>query len=47
MRIGHAERVHVFERVADIVGAAAALADPITGEGIYYALRSAALLAAT
>jgi flavin-dependent dehydrogenase len=28
-----------------LVGDAAALADPITGEGIYYALRSAALLA--
>ena len=30
-----------------LVGDAAALADPITGEGIYYALRSAALLAET
>jgi flavin-dependent dehydrogenase len=30
-----------------LVGDAAALADPITGEGIYYALRSAALLADT
>jgi flavin-dependent dehydrogenase len=30
-----------------LVGDAAALADPITGEGIYYALRSAMLLAAT
>ena len=30
-----------------LVGDAAALADPITGEGIYYALRSAVLLAAT
>jgi len=30
-----------------LVGDAAALADPITGEGIYYALRSAALLAGT
>ena len=30
-----------------LVGDAAALADPITGEGIYYALRSAELLAAT
>jgi flavin-dependent dehydrogenase len=29
-----------------LVGDAAALADPITGEGIYYALRSAGLLAA-
>ena len=29
------------------MGDAAALADPITGEGIYYALRSAALLAET
>jgi flavin-dependent dehydrogenase len=28
-----------------LVGDAAALADPITGEGIYYALRSAAVLA--
>jgi geranylgeranyl reductase family protein len=34
------------ERVA-LVGDAAALADPITGEGIYYALRSAELLAET
>ena len=34
------------ERFA-LVGDAAALADPITGEGIYYALRSAALLAET
>jgi flavin-dependent dehydrogenase len=30
-----------------LVGDAAALADPITGEGIYYALRSAELLAAS
>ena len=30
-----------------LVGDAAALADPITGEGIFYALRSAALLAET
>jgi flavin-dependent dehydrogenase len=30
-----------------LVGDAAALADPITGEGIYYALRSATLLART
>jgi flavin-dependent dehydrogenase len=30
-----------------LVGDAAALADPITGEGIFYALRSAALLAQT
>jgi flavin-dependent dehydrogenase len=30
-----------------LVGDAAALADPITGEGIYYALRSGALLADT
>jgi len=30
-----------------LVGDAAALADPITGEGIFYALRSAALLART
>ncbi len=30
-----------------LVGDAAALADPITGEGIYYALRSATALAAT
>jgi flavin-dependent dehydrogenase len=30
-----------------LVGDAAALADPITGEGIYYALRSAVLLAET
>jgi flavin-dependent dehydrogenase len=30
-----------------LVGDAAALADPITGEGIYYALRSACLLADT
>ena len=30
-----------------LVGDAAALADPITGEGIYYALRSAVLLADT
>ena len=30
-----------------LVGDAAALADPITGEGIYYALRSATLLAET
>ncbi len=30
-----------------LVGDAAALADPITGEGIYYALRSAAILAST
>jgi flavin-dependent dehydrogenase len=30
-----------------LVGDAAALADPITGEGIYYALRSGALLAET
>jgi flavin-dependent dehydrogenase len=30
-----------------LVGDAAALADPITGEGIYYALRSAAVLADT
>jgi flavin-dependent dehydrogenase len=30
-----------------LVGDAAALADPITGEGIYYALRSASLLART
>jgi flavin-dependent dehydrogenase len=30
-----------------LVGDAAALADPITGEGIYYALRSAQVLAAT
>lgn len=30
-----------------LVGDAAALADPITGEGIYYALRSAGLLAET
>jgi len=30
-----------------LVGDAAGLADPITGEGIYYALRSARLLAAT
>ncbi|HET7293063.1 MAG TPA: NAD(P)/FAD-dependent oxidoreductase [Vicinamibacteria bacterium] len=30
-----------------LVGDAAALADPITGEGIYYALRSARLLAAS
>ena len=30
-----------------LVGDAGALADPITGEGIYYALRSAALLAET
>jgi flavin-dependent dehydrogenase len=30
-----------------LVGDAAALADPITGEGIYYALRSAQLLART
>ena len=30
-----------------LVGDAAALADPITGEGIYYALRSAELLAET
>jgi flavin-dependent dehydrogenase len=30
-----------------LVGDAAALADPITGEGIYYALRSASLLAET
>ena len=30
-----------------LVGDAAALADPITGEGIYYALRSASLLAQT
>jgi flavin-dependent dehydrogenase len=30
-----------------LVGDAAALADPITGEGIYYALRSSALLAET
>ena len=29
------------------MGDAAALCDPITGEGIYYALRSAALLADT
>ena len=29
------------------MGDAAALADPITGEGIFYALRSAALLAET
>ena len=30
-----------------LVGDAAALADPITGEGIYYALRSAEVLAET
>jgi geranylgeranyl reductase family protein len=30
-----------------LVGDAAALADPVTGEGIYYALRSAQVLAAT
>jgi flavin-dependent dehydrogenase len=30
-----------------LVGDAAALADPITGEGIYYALRSAQILART
>src|SRR4029078_10124282 len=30
-----------------LMGDAAALADPITGEGIYYALRSARLLAQT
>jgi flavin-dependent dehydrogenase len=30
-----------------LVGDAAALADPITGEGLYFALRSAALLAET
>jgi flavin-dependent dehydrogenase len=30
-----------------LVGDAAALADPVTGEGIYYALRSAGILAAT
>jgi flavin-dependent dehydrogenase len=40
----------VLEAAGDgfaLVGDAAALADPITGEGIFYALRSAALLADT
>jgi flavin-dependent dehydrogenase len=44
------ERASLLEIVGDgwaLLGDAAALADPITGEGIYYALRSATLLAST
>ncbi|HVR70309.1 MAG TPA: NAD(P)/FAD-dependent oxidoreductase [Vicinamibacteria bacterium] len=44
------EAASILETAGDdwaLVGDAAALADPITGEGIYFALRSAALLADT
>jgi flavin-dependent dehydrogenase len=44
------QRASLLEIVGDgwaLLGDAAALADPITGEGIYYALRSAGLLAET